>query len=408
MISSITENKQIIDSLEDFVSDQKLAKLESKLKIFNILEIFKIKFSETSFSAFLAWLLNPSENHGLGDYFLKYFLINSVKSNPETAKIKVMDIDSLDLNDAIIKTEETFRTKRADITIKIEKDNFLCLIENKIKSSESKEQTENYANLSKQKYPDFKKILYVFLTPYGDDPKSKEFGILTYQDLRELLFQTVEFNKENINDEIQFLINQFIQNIEVNILNEGEIPKLCKELYKRHKEAIDRIISNIPILMEFIKDELSKIFKDDWQIYQTKTSCFLYKKQWLKDFNRFYSQYYPFIHYEICSWDNNGIFISTEFHVEEKKKLTGGFNLRKSFTDILDEKFENIKIDSYIYKKEKLKGKFKKIIIEEGFDDDEELKLVIHEMKKLVQETIVPLEKAIDTFKTLYKEELGV
>ena len=46
--------KSIKELLEEFVSDPELAELESKLKIFNVMDIFKISTSETAISSF--WL----------------------------------------------------------------------------------------------------------------------------------------------------------------------------------------------------------------------------------------------------------------------------------------------------------------------------------------------------------------
>lgn len=306
-----------------------------------------------------------------------------------------------------MKTEESFRTRKADITIKIIEDNFLCLIENKIKSGESEDQTKRYAKLSKQKYPRFK-YLYIFLTPTGGEANSEEFISFSYKDLKDLLKRTLKAKKDNINEEVEFLIKQFILNLEVNILNEGEIQKLCQEIYKHHKRAIDKIISHMPDYINTITEELKKLLDDEWGIYPTKKICLIFKKKWLEDFKEFFSPNYPLIHYEIRSWEDDGLYISVEFHIEEDRKKGGKFNLRDKINKIFDTEFNKYKTESFPYKKGKKLVKFKKIIIENGYEDEEELKDVALFMEKLINETIDIIEKSIKTFLENYKEDLNI
>jgi len=122
-----------------------------------------------------------------------------------------------------VKTEENFLGRKADITIRID-DKFLCLIENKIWSSEGKGQTEAYVKLSKKKYSNYN-FMYVFLTPSGKEAESSEFIPMGFQEIKGLLNQTIEAKKNMLNEDIIFLLKQFIQNLEVNILDEGKIPK---------------------------------------------------------------------------------------------------------------------------------------------------------------------------------------
>ena len=136
--------ENLLHKLEEFISDPDLILLEQNLKTFNLMRVFKISTSETAISAFLRWVFSPNEDHGIGDYFLRYFLM---KCAQYSAEFNVFEIDGLSLDEAIIKTEENFSGKKADITIRIDKDRFLCLIENKIKSTEGSGQTEDWVEL---------------------------------------------------------------------------------------------------------------------------------------------------------------------------------------------------------------------------------------------------------------------
>jgi len=230
--------------LEELESDPDFVRLDSRLNTFNFMEIFKISTTELAHSSFLAWLLNPLEEHGLGDYFLKNFLekcINKINENKWT-DIEIPDINELKYKKVIIKTEELIRKKPVDITIRFPDEKFFCLIENKIKQKETNKQTETYAKLSKKKYLNYKYYWYIFLTKSGEKAKSEEFISFSYHDIKDLLEQTVK-TKDKIlkNHNVIFLLEQIIVNIENNILDPIDYPKTCQDIYKRHKKTFNEI-----------------------------------------------------------------------------------------------------------------------------------------------------------------------
>ena len=61
-------------ALEQLVMDQDLEELENLLDEFNIFEVLGAVRVELRHSEFLAYLMNPQQNHGLGDDFVKKFL----------------------------------------------------------------------------------------------------------------------------------------------------------------------------------------------------------------------------------------------------------------------------------------------------------------------------------------------
>ncbi|HEY9655978.1 MAG TPA: PD-(D/E)XK nuclease family protein, partial [Crinalium sp.] len=68
-------DKEQLGALEKFIVDNHyLEKLESLLTQFNIFEAVGVTRQELRHSDFLAFLLNPSQTHQLGDRFLKRFL----------------------------------------------------------------------------------------------------------------------------------------------------------------------------------------------------------------------------------------------------------------------------------------------------------------------------------------------
>lgn len=374
-------DEEALRALEGLISDRNLAVLEANLKSFNVMEIFGIKVSELAFSSFISWLLNPTETHGLDDYFLKYFLIECIKRNEEYIKLnpkidlQVIDIDLLNLNLAIVKTEEYFRNRRADITVKISdrKYKFLCLIENKVKSTESDDQTSDYANFSKDKYPGYQ-YMYIYLAPSDleyDDLSSEEFLLLTYEDVLIILQETLKFKRDILNEEVIFLIEQFIKNLEVNVLERENIDKLCEEIYIKHKKAIDLILSKRPDYIATIAKKLDENLKKNtkgikWKIDQKPKAIHVFQEHWFDKFKDIWKKQFPFFLYKIKSKDDTGSQIWIEFDIYNVE-------LRKKFVELLEASLSKFPSAQKRYREKKVAVKFKEMILTESYESDDDL-----------------------------------
>jgi len=67
--------KDLRKSLEDFVVENSdLERLESLVTQFNIFDVIGAVRQELRHSDFLAYMLNPQRNHGLGDAFARKLL----------------------------------------------------------------------------------------------------------------------------------------------------------------------------------------------------------------------------------------------------------------------------------------------------------------------------------------------
>jgi len=399
VIESIKEG-EIQNLLEKFVSDPDLATLEASLNVFNIMNVLKVETSETVFSSYLAWLLNPRENHGLGSYFLKYFLMRCAKISDV---FTVIDIDELNLSNATVRTEENFLGKRADITIRIDDIKlmkFCCIIENKVKSTEGEEQTKNYVEYSKIKYPNYK-FLYVYLTPFGEDADYEEFISLDYESVKILLVQTIEANKDNLNEEVLNLMQDFLYNLEENILNEGNITDLCKKIYERHREAIEKIIANKPKYIEEIESELKKLLKefpDEWKTHTTKTDCYVFKKEWLEDFREFtIGNLVPFFFYNVHSWNSESLYIAVQLYIDRTKEWKA--DVRDLFTKTFESLIEKSDIKPFLYNEQNVAKKIKETVIKEGYENKQDLKDVAVKMKLLIDTTIKSIDKTVEVLK---------
>ncbi|KKM89287.1 hypothetical protein LCGC14_1250180 [marine sediment metagenome] len=393
--------------LKEFESDPDIARLDSRLNMHNIMEIFSISTNELAHSSFIAWLLNPIGGHGIGDYFLKNFLkkvIKKIEVNKYT-DIEIPDINELNYTKVIIKTEELFGQNPVDITIRFRDEKFLCLIENKIRHKETKGQTEAYAKLSKKKYLNYKNYWYIFLTKSGEKAESKEFISFSYYEIKDLLDQTIKnIDRISKNHNIIFLLQQFIINIEDNILNPIEnYPKFFERIYNHHKNVFDENkitnIKNMPYkkaidkintyytdyinpLKKKIELDLNKEWDYHFWIWKKRERCKIYKKQWLSNSKT------EICYFEISYWINNGFHnIGVEFKSESQE-----------FTDILNKSFEENKPEGFKYRK-KEKTKFKITFKEGSFETDEDLNNVALIMIQLIKSTIDQIDKSIINLK---------
>ena len=148
------------------VNNVDLEKLEIDLANYNIFEAIGMVSQETRHSAFLAFLLNPSGNHGLGDWFLKSFLKKAVAAASEQEElVSPIDIDIADLSQCEITTEwnnkdngwQRIEKKRRYIDILVHIHNnkekkIVVAIENKVFASESPGQLEAYRKIVKKEF----------------------------------------------------------------------------------------------------------------------------------------------------------------------------------------------------------------------------------------------------------------
>jgi hypothetical protein len=185
-----------IKALEAFVMDRDLERLEGLLRPFNLFEAIGAVHMEVRHSDFLAFLLEPSQKHGLGDLFLKRLLQRILAKNaagPDA--IRPVHIDVMNLSKTTVHRE----WEHTDIfCVKEDEENrLIVLIENKIDSGEGEGQLERYLQEVERSYPPSKgfRTIPLFLTPDGDRPSDDRYMPVGYstvcKTLEELLEQKV-------------------------------------------------------------------------------------------------------------------------------------------------------------------------------------------------------------------------
>lgn len=228
--------------LENFViENDELEQLESRLAEFNLFETLGLQHYEIRHSNTLAYLLSPTESHGLGDYFLKRFLIHTLAEN-ELGVLSPVKVDSWTFADARVRRE----FKNIDILVCSPKNSLICCIENKILASESQDQLAKYRSVVEQEYHDYKYKIFIFLSPLGIDPSdTSHWLVATYETISRILQAIVNLKFGNVGPSQATFIRHYSTIIGRYLLDNSEEKQLAREIYVAHRQALDYIFKNI-------------------------------------------------------------------------------------------------------------------------------------------------------------------
>ena len=224
--------------LQNFLLDIRcLDKLLPWIGKFNIFDVLKISKNEIRHSNVLCWLLDPSENHGFGDTFIKGVFQRIVENDIE---------DKHDIFKTLLSDMYSFSVQREwkniDILLVSNEEKIVLAIENKVSSQEHSDQLNRYRKIIEDEYPKFKRF-YVYLTPDGEEPSDEEnWDILTYSDIVEILEDLIEHFK--LQQDISIMIYNYIEIIRRDIVEDQKLKAICNEIYNKHRKALDLIFEN--------------------------------------------------------------------------------------------------------------------------------------------------------------------
>ena len=231
---------------------------------FNLFDVLKISKAEIRHSNMLAWLLNPNENHGLGDGFLRGILHRLVEGQ-SLRSYDVFDVFLLDCYSFSVERE----WKNIDILLISTKEKLVIAIENKVGSHEHSNQLNRYREILERDYAECDRI-HIFLTPDGEAPSDEEnWIILTYEDLVEVLEDLCA--KRELMPEAKLLIDNYISVVRRDIVKDPKLIEICNKIYNEHKRALDLIyenrIDNKSQLRNIMNDVLYELCDEEKIIY---------------------------------------------------------------------------------------------------------------------------------------------
>lgn len=264
-------DNSIKTKLSDFIRDPSLEQLELKLHEPNFFYILNFQKVEIRHSNFLAWLLDPKENHRLGDLFLKRVL-KDIFSNQNYDWIDEFTVDSLELSNVEIRREWNY------IDILIITNDFIICIENKIDSKEHSNQLQRYINIIDTNYQNLNKA-FVYLTPYGDEPatilENYEYKTYSYGQILINIENILNLHSESLSPRIKNYIEDYLLILKREIMKEEEANELAKKIYAAHKDAIDFIIENKPDRLTDVAAIFEDIITDKGNVLGSKNKGYV-------------------------------------------------------------------------------------------------------------------------------------
>lgn len=226
-------------ALRDFLLDTDcLDALSEWTSSFNLFDILGIARTEIRHSNVLAWLMDPNENHGLGDAVLRGFVQYAVIAGCFDGV--GLDVLLADLHGCRVERE----CHGIDILVHSPSERVALCMENKIDSSEHDNQLLRYHKTLEEAFPDYR-IAYLFLTPDGassSDPDN--WKAMSYQDVLDIVTSARERHKPL--PEAELLISNYTDTLRRDIVGDERLAEICADIYSKHKRALDLIFENRP------------------------------------------------------------------------------------------------------------------------------------------------------------------
>lgn len=216
---------------------------------FNLFRALKADQKELRHSDMIAWLLNPSESHGLGNSFLDGLLKLVMGKSKQTSLV----------SSAPSKTEISVHREFQDIDILVicEAKKWLVAIENKWGSKESKGQLSTYQAFLAAQFPDFKRC-HVFLTHDGSRPFDSDspYVPISYADLVPLLQaaqKKIGGRTGSLADQITLFADQYFRlvTLQLKSVNKAkvqlpdELASICQALHQQNPQEISGLIGSV-------------------------------------------------------------------------------------------------------------------------------------------------------------------
>ena len=284
--------KSKLRALRDFATansdlqrlEEMLAEAKAQPAQFDLLQVIRPSLWEYEdvHSNIVAWLLDPRQSHGIGQYFLKNFLFRSCRTAGRLgmSAIAPARIHSIDWS----KTEVRREWRYIDILILNREARFVCAIENKIFASEGIgndgiSQLTWYRQTLAEEFPDFTKHL-VFLDFKSGNPSENEQPYWTpenYITILELVEQTIDAQATALSEDVRVFLRQYATTLRKRgkvVPDNSELQRLARKIYLEHREAVELLYRNKPDY----RNEMKRILKEsisthtDWKLYADDAS----------------------------------------------------------------------------------------------------------------------------------------
>ena len=287
---------------------------------FNIFDVLKISRTEIRHSNLLSWLIDPNENHGLGDSFLYGIIALLSKELNQKTALHLLSSDLYSYN--------VFREwNHIDILLISNQNRVVLAIENKVGAHEhnsgnsEESQLITYKNKITSQYYDYKKI-YIYLTPDGEEPSDNDWITLNYSDVVTVLEKVYSSKANQLGSDVSLLIKNYIDNIKKNITMDQELINLCNSIYNKHRRALDLIFENRDDVVSQISNNCKSIIEQIPGVtFDNSSKSKKYLKFRTTGLNDAFQEIDPKYYYYQFEIDEKHITVMLEYHKEKAEQL---------------------------------------------------------------------------------------
>jgi hypothetical protein len=308
------KQKDLEKMINIFIADpylKKASNYEKRCNFFDICNIYELKHS-----AFLAWLFNPKEAHGLGDFFIKELLKECIiqfenfdnqnqkiqvkkKKNWFLENSSIYDIDMTSYSETIIFTEfKAGKSKKnngkcpaIDLALVNTEQELIIFVENKYGAPEGSDQTSKYYDYLNRKFGRKYDLVFVYLDKqFGSDSVCNIDGnwiATNYGWIQSSLKSILEQN--NCNTTTEKILRDYYVHMSEDYDSDPytfKISDAIKELGRKYHE----------LLRELQKDKYQSIKKMNFEDIEKDKNLihrkiyFMYKKyEYILDYMEYYS-----------------------------------------------------------------------------------------------------------------------
>lgn len=221
-------------------------RLETLLGGFNLFQVLKFEHGEIRHSNVLAWILDPVESHGLGDSFLRKWLMRTIheSSGEAAAIVSAAEIDGWRIQDVEVRRE----WKNIDVLVLVNLVGglqWVVCIENKVNSLQHTNQLTRYRKIVETEFRTAERI-FVFLSKDEEEPEDNCYISASYTQVHRTLRECLESRSHSIGDEPRVLLSNYLRLLEEKFMDESEIARTAQRIYQQHRRALDIIFEHKP------------------------------------------------------------------------------------------------------------------------------------------------------------------
>ncbi len=308
-MSEVSEmDKRMRQELAGLLGEPAFVRLDTELRDPNIFSILSTDEMSASVNAFLAWLLNPNESHGLEDAFLRAFLVEAIEhpppqagNHPEgispipyeaVAKAKLdwdlMDVRCADLRETIVTTEFHLSASDAKVDICLYNDSygFAVYVENRLAPRDAWRQSQKspgrpweyrteeylldlYHQWATEQAGEYN-VLPVFMSLEEEPSKETRFvHTIGYAWMADVL--TTLATRPTVSEHARILLKDFVRWLRREIpgqLDPQGLHQDLESLATQYSLVIARLFDHVAECMACDDDDLTEAFHEVYRRYK--------------------------------------------------------------------------------------------------------------------------------------------